>query len=109
MTHKEYNGWHNFETWLVNLWIDNEESSQEHWRTVAQEIWDWLPKDQEYRKDEASRTLSESLKSHFEEANPCQGSGFWTDLMGAALSEVNWHEIATNMLEEIAQEETEEA
>jgi len=25
MTTKEYNGWTNYETWLVKLWIDNDE------------------------------------------------------------------------------------
>ena len=24
MNHKEYNGWHNYETWLVKLWIDSD-------------------------------------------------------------------------------------
>jgi hypothetical protein len=23
MTKKEYNGWYNYETWLVNLWMGN--------------------------------------------------------------------------------------
>lgn len=32
MTKKEYNGWTNFETWNVNLWLDNEQSSQEYWQ-----------------------------------------------------------------------------
>ena len=39
MTKKEYNGWHNYETWLVKLWIDNEEGSYNYWREVAQECW----------------------------------------------------------------------
>lgn len=108
MNHKEYNGWHNYETWLVSLWIDNEESSQAYWAEQAQEAWDQTDKDSDDRTHEAACSLSESLKSHFEEANPCQDNGFWSDLMGAALSEVNWREIAENMLEEIAQEETEE-
>jgi len=102
MTHKEYNGWYNYESWLVSLWIDNEESSQAYWAEQAQEVWDQTDPDSDDRKREASCSLSESLKNHFEEGNPCM-EGFWADLMGAALSEVNWHEIAENMLEEIAE------
>lgn len=109
MTHKEYNGYHNYETWLVNLWIDNEESSQAYWNEQAQEAWGQADPDSDDRKQEASCSLAESLKNHFEEANPCTDNGFWADLMGAALSEVNWHEIAQGMIESIAQEETEEA
>ena len=103
-----YNGWKNWETWNVALWIDNEESSQSYWAEQAQEAWDNTDKDSDDRKQEASCSLAESLKSHFEEGNPCT-EGFWADLMGAALSEVNWHEIAENMLESIAQGEKEEA
>jgi|SRR6185436_6966929 len=104
MTHKEYNGWYNYESWLVSLWIDNEESSQAYWAEQAQEAWDRTGKDDDDRKLDASCFLAASLKDHFEESNPCT-EGFWADLMGAALSEVNWHEIAENMLEEISQEQ----
>ena len=36
----DYNGWTNYETWNVALWIDNEESSQGYWRTESQETYD---------------------------------------------------------------------
>jgi hypothetical protein len=32
---KRYNGWTNFQTWAVNLWLDNEASSCRYWRAVA--------------------------------------------------------------------------
>ena len=66
-------------------------------------------KDEDDRKHETSLSLADSLKEHFGEANPCQDNGFWSDLMGAALSEVNWYEIAHGMIYELAEEETEEA
>jgi hypothetical protein len=34
---KKYNGWTNYETWNVALWLDNEQSSERHWRGAAQE------------------------------------------------------------------------
>ena len=37
MTNKEYNGWYNYETWLVNLWMDNDQAEHEYWREVARE------------------------------------------------------------------------
>ena len=30
-----YNGWSNYETWLVNLWIDNEPGTSEEARGIA--------------------------------------------------------------------------
>ena len=35
MTNKEYNGWYNWETWSVNLWMDNDQGSHEMWREIA--------------------------------------------------------------------------
>ena len=37
MTNKEYNGWYNYETWLCNLWMDNDQAEHEYWREVARE------------------------------------------------------------------------
>lgn len=37
---KKYNGWTNYETWNVALWLDNEEGSYNYWRETAQEIYD---------------------------------------------------------------------
>ena len=33
-----YNGHPNYETWLVSLWIDNEETSHLYWRETAEEV-----------------------------------------------------------------------
>ena len=32
------NGWENKPTWLVKLWIDNDQGNQEYWREVCTEI-----------------------------------------------------------------------
>lgn len=37
MNHNEYNGWTNYETWAVNLWIDND-GGTERWTERASEI-----------------------------------------------------------------------
>ena len=47
MTEKEYNGWTNYETWLVNLWMDNDPRSQAYWSEVAQDSIDQYNEDQE--------------------------------------------------------------
>lgn len=65
----------------------------------------------DYWRDQAkeARTeyaLANQLKDEFEEAAP-ELKGFWADLMGAALSEVDWHEVAKHYWDE-TREETEE-
>ena len=40
MVDKGYNGWSNYETWNVKLWIDNDEGSYEMWRERTRECWE---------------------------------------------------------------------
>ena len=92
MTKKEYNGWTNYETWLVKLWIDNEQGSQEYWQERAE---DNVKRDE----DGDIRALAEELKDQHEEMLP-KLEGFAADLMNAALSEVDWHEIAGSLIDD---------
>ncbi len=98
---KKYNGWTNYETWAVKLWMDNSEGDQQFFKEMANEAI----------KTEIVGTngqnmacyhLSQSLKDYFDEANPLgdQATCF-TDLLNAALSEVNWYEIAQTLIDDL--------
>jgi hypothetical protein len=102
MNDKTYNGWTNYETWNVKLWIDNEESSHRYWREAAEEALRYRRND----ADDATGQLACRLKDEFQEQVPDLGSSCWADLLGAALSEVNWHEIAKSMIEGVDKEST---
>ena len=103
MSDKKYNGWTNYETWAVKLWLDNEEGSYHHWNEASISAWEATDEDdsQEDRKSEAAQELAGQLKSELEDACP-DVQGLWADLLNAALSEVDWHEIATAMIEDCA-------
>ena len=94
----EYNGWTNYETWLVKLWIDNDQGDQEYWLERATEAHE------KHSQGDMSPVfrLSDELKSSFEDqACDLAGvTGFWVDLVGAALSNVDWREIAQSMLDD---------
>ncbi len=110
---KTYNGWTNYETWNVKLWMDNDEGSYLASEEAAQEAWADTDPDEttEERTEEAVRTLADRLKDEHEEAKDAlldgakASSTVWADLLGAALSEVNWHEIAASMIEDVDKSE----
>ena len=122
MNKNEYNGWHNFGTWVVALWLDNEESSQTFWRNRAQELvehWAETPSanarmtgNEPFTTEEkAVMALEKELQADFKENNPLgDQANVWADLMNAALFEVNWHEVAEHYVNEvdIKEEEKEE-
>lgn len=84
-----YSGWRNYETWLVKLWLDNSQADQEYWFDAAQE-------------SAGPNDLAKRLEEELSEAADYQvdPGTLWSDLMGAALSEVDWYEIAEVYLEE---------
>lgn len=102
MSEKTYNGWTNYETWCVKLWLDNEEGDYRYWRGRAQEIWDDSEPSGRWTRDEAAAfALADALKEELSEANPLgDQASLWSDLLGAALSEVNWDEMARAYIED---------
>lgn len=104
-----YNGWTNYETWAIKLWIDNEEGSYRYWRDVTRESWDesadHSPNPFMDRSSNARWTLADRLKSEIDDnadVQELQGiSGtVYADLLNAALGSVNWYEIADAMLQD---------
>ena len=104
MTKKKYNGWTNYETWVVNLWMGNDQGSQTFWDEVTKDVLQNAEKDKTFSKEERARIdLSVTLKEHFDDNVPGDTtlgySGVYADLLNGALSEVNWHEIAGHLIE----------
>lgn len=75
-----YNGWKNWETWNVNLWLDDSGICEECVQDAGN-VWDGA---------DAIREYVESLQDDF------MGDvwGMFTDLINAALRDVDWREIA---------------
>ena len=100
----KYNGWTNYETWAVNLWLTNEEGSYNYWQQEARETFDQVDLSEHTyssRQDAAKYALSERMKDDITENIPDGVNGMYADLLGAAISEVNWSEIAESFLEDI--------
>ena len=114
MTDTRYNGWANYETWAVKLWMDNDEGLYHYWAEQAQDCWDEAedkhPNQFMDRASNARLLLSDRLKA--EHDSECEHPVFkaadgtvYSDLLNAALSEVDWHEIAESLLEEVEKDQ----
>lgn len=104
MNRKEHEGWTNYETWAVALWLDNEEGSYQQIRDDARAIYTEVHAADLLTKTEAaSVALADTIKQYHEDLAP-ELQGVFSDLLSAALSEVNWYEIAKHYIEEIKEE-----
>jgi len=94
-----YNGWTNYETWCVNLWMNEEES---YYSELSQNVWDEAKADDIFTKEQrAVYNLADMLSGKFKQENPLAQNSIYTDLLNAAISSVNWDEIAKNMINNV--------
>ena len=78
---KEYNGHTNKQTWLIALWIDENQLTQQYWVDQAGKL--------------STYDLSDALRQTYDDHNPHgDQASVWSDLMGHALALVNWDELA---------------
>ena len=104
---ERYNGWTNYETWAVSLWIDNDQATHVHWRQEAarqaqEAATGDMVRDAVWTAPEAARfNLAEQLKDEITDASPLMEASLHSDLLQAALDTVNWSEIAENLLTDL--------
>lgn len=95
-----YNGWTNYETWVTKLWMDNHRPTTQFWKDVTFGIWNTAQSNTHTTRSEYARhELAETLKEECDYQVP-DLPGPFMDLLNAALSEIDWIEIADSLLEE---------
>lgn len=86
----EYNGWSTYETWNLALWLDNGgEADYYHGRALE------VMESNEGDVDVSTRELADEIESAARDNAP-DLDGFAGDMLSAALSEVNFEEIAAH-------------
>ena len=102
-----YQGWRNYETWAVALWLGNERTSYDYWREAARRCQREAPTDSRviggmWTPNEAAMfNLSDQLWEEIHEACPLTAPTMYANLLIAALSEVDCQEIAASLLDEL--------
>ncbi|HLZ15348.1 MAG TPA: hypothetical protein VKQ34_05180 [Candidatus Saccharimonadales bacterium] len=79
---KGYNGWSNYETWVVALWLNNDPASYNALEAIKAE-------------DESEYHKAESLEELVRELYEFEPVGIVADLVNSAFAQVNWAEIVT--------------
>jgi hypothetical protein len=77
-----YNGWSNYETWLVALWLNNDQASYNALEMLK-------------ARDESKHCKAESLEELVRELYEFEPVGVVADLVNSAFARVNWMEIVT--------------
>lgn len=79
MDQQSYNGWTNHATWLVNLWLTNDQYTEEGLRMAVRYGGHEGLKDYVYELLDDSGIASDTM---------------WYDMITSCLSDVDWREIA---------------
>ena len=87
-----YNGWSNYETWDVALWINNGSDTHEERCRLA-------------RRARHQYALAEDLRAWVLAMMPDLGASMFTDLLWAAIGKVNWDELASHWYTEAHEDE----
>ncbi len=90
-----YNGYTNYPTWNVSLWIENDEYLSETLAVMANRAV------RVHAERVRVSRFSDEVKQWAEEMAPELGASMFSDMLGWAMQQVNWSEIAKNALDEV--------
>lgn len=99
----DYNGWVNYETWVVALAMGNTRDVETAWRNLARmcqlEAASLAPHAVWTVEEHALFLLEDRIKRHHQDEKGELESPY-AELLNSALDRVNWKEIAKHYLEE---------
>lgn len=92
MSDEGYNGWKNYPTWAVHLWLTNDQGRYEFWTNLAEHL-------SRTEHPNLLSTLADRLREETRNDVELMEASLRSDLLGYALDSVSWYEIAVSLLE----------
>ena len=102
MAKESYNTWANYETWNAKMCLDNDPDDDRYWQGVTAKIWETAAGNMQSKSEAACDQLAETLRQKFctdDLPDDCL-TEMYADLLDAALSKVDWREIANALVED---------
>lgn len=104
-----YQGWSNYPTWAVNLWMANDEPMYREALDMARATVMHISVDSNVltgiwsEENAAKFRLADSYKDWLTEMATLDEASFRSDILGWALEQVNWEEIAAAWIEDASE------
>ena len=101
MNRNEYNGWTNFETWLANIWITNDEGTTQFIQEQLDDLVE-IAVLQDRDDSEIVEVVAEMLERVLEEivfSDGVPAASLANDLLNSAINEINARELAHAFIE----------
>lgn len=99
----KYNGWTNYNTWVIAMFLDGNYGDYDdkiYYREMALEYYDIAAEDR--GAYELSKAIEESLEELASEIT--ETAGIFADLLTHAMGWVDWYQLAENILLDIEEE-----
>ena len=93
----KYNGWANYETWCVNLWLDNDG----YFENLREEFGEDIEESENDEPGERADNIADRIESDVQELYAdgiTAKASMMSDLVTTILGRVDWHEIAVAFL-----------
>lgn len=93
MEDTKYQGWANYQTWNVKLWLDNEQGTYNDMYSYVEST-------------KSVQQLSEWIEDYVQElrystyGDAANAASMFTDILNNALANVNWREIAQSYIDD---------